>query len=132
MPIISNLSPELSELLQTSNYTRIVEKGTYLFREGTTATELFFIQNGMIQLNKINADGRELTLRICSKGDIIGESMLFSPNMKYTLNAKVIEDGEVAIILKDSLEKKLCENHFLALEFIKWMSIQQRKTQSKF
>jgi CRP-like cAMP-binding protein len=132
MPLVSDLSNELSDTFQMVDIYKKVEKGTYLFQEGSSATELFFIHNGIIQLNKINPDGREFTLKICTTGDLIGESMLFSPNIKYSLNAKVIEDGKVAIISKEELEKKLSKNHDLALDFIKWMSIQQRKTQSKF
>jgi CRP-like cAMP-binding protein len=132
MPLVSDLSNELSDFFQMVDIYKNVEKGTYLFQEGSSATELFFIHNGIIQLNKINPDGREFTLKICTTGDLIGESMLFSPNIKYSLNAKVIEDGKVAIISKEELEKKLSKNHDLALDFIKWMSIQQRKTQSKF
>jgi CRP-like cAMP-binding protein len=132
MPLVSDLSNELSDFFQMVDIYKKVEKGTYLFQEGSSATELFFIHNGIIQLNKINPDGREFTLKICTTGDLIGESMLFSPNIKYSLNAKVIEDGKVAIISKEELEKKLSKNHDLALDFIKWMSIQQRKTQSKF
>lgn len=132
MPLVSDLSTELSEFFHMINSYKKVEKGTYLFQEGSSATELFFIHSGIIQLNKINPDGREFTLKFCSTGDLIGESMLFSPNMKYSLNAKVVEEAKVAIITKEELEKKLSKNHRLALDFIKWMSIQQRKTQSKF
>ena len=132
MPITSSLSTNIEEILQSIYFYKKIEKGAYLFEEGFQLSELFFIQSGMIQLNKMNPDGRELTLKICSKGDLISECMLFSPSTRYGLDAKVIEDGEVAIIRKDSLEKKLAVNHALALELIKWMNIQQRKTQAKF
>jgi CRP-like cAMP-binding protein len=132
MTSMSIFSNELSELLHTDSHTKKLEKGIYLFQEGTLATEFFMIKSGIIQLNKMNSDGRELTLKIGSKGDIIGESMLFSPNTRYMFDAKVMEEAEVTIIFKEVLEKKLSEDHSLALEFIKWMSIQQLKTQSKF
>jgi CRP/FNR family transcriptional regulator len=77
-------------------------------------------------------DGRELTLRMCSKGDLVGELALFNSTQRYLLNGKVIEKGEVAVISKDQLEESLSKNHNLALEFIKWMSLQHQKTQTKF
>ena len=34
--------------------------------------------------------------------------------------------------MKDVLEEKLSQDHELSLEFMKWMSLQYRKTQTKF
>lgn len=126
------LSKELKELLLSIHSTKHIEKGSYLFQEGETAEELYLIQSGKIQMGKITADGRELTLRICSQDDLVGELTLFSHAAKYMLSAKVLEDGTVSVIPKVILEKKLEENPVLALEFMKWMSDHFRKTQTKF
>ena len=109
-----------------------IKKGTYLFREGEKADEVYYIQSGKIQISKIAADGQELALRICSKGDVVGELTLFAEEAKYLLNAKVLEDGIVSCIKREVLEKSLFENSKLALEFMKWMSDHFRKTQTKF
>jgi CRP-like cAMP-binding protein len=129
---MKSISGELQELL-TAIYRDIpVQKGTYLFQEGEKATELYYIQSGKIQVSKITADGQELTLRICSKGDLIGELTLFCDNAKYMLNAKVLEDGVISVIKRNVLEEQLMENQKLALEFMTWMSSHFRKTQTKF
>jgi CRP/FNR family transcriptional regulator len=109
-----------------------IEKGSFLFQEGSIAEELYIVQSGIVQISKIIPDGRELTLRMCSKGDFIGESNLFSPSPRYLLSARVAESGEVAVIMKNVLEEKLSQNLALSLEFMKWMSQQYRKTQTKF
>ena len=54
------------------------------------------------------------------------------PASKYLLNAKVIESGEVAVIYKDELERRLEIDSRLAIEFMRWESNQNRKTQTKF
>nr|WP_281350645.1 Crp/Fnr family transcriptional regulator [Bacillus aquiflavi] len=119
-------------MIQTVHHIRKIEKGQYLFQEGSTANELYIVQKGKVQVSKIVPDGRELTLRMCSEGDLIGELSIFCRAPKYMLNAKVIEDGEVAVILRDQLEEKLIGSNAVALEFMKWLSIQYRKTQTKF
>ncbi|MDX8364495.1 Crp/Fnr family transcriptional regulator [Cytobacillus sp. IB215665] len=126
------MSVELKELLNSSEYTVKVNKGAYLFQEGMEATELYIIRSGRIQISKISADGRELTLRICRQDDIVGELTLFTDDAKYILNAKVLEDCEVAVIKKDYLETQFFQNSQLAFEFMKWMSDHFRKTQTKF
>ncbi|WP_070119779.1 Crp/Fnr family transcriptional regulator [Bacillus marinisedimentorum] len=127
----SKLSSQLIDLLQSVNHTLEIEKGCFLFQEGTEANELFILNSGRIQVSKVSADGRELTFRLCGPGDIIGELTLFSEGAKHLLNARALEDGEVSVINKDELEAKLLENSVLAFEFMKWMSEHFRRTQTK-
>lgn len=128
----NKLSENLKELLHSVDHTIKIKKGTFLFQEGMVATELYIVRSGKIQISKISPDGRELSLRICTIGDIVGELTLFTNEAKYLLNAKVLEDGEVAVLKKDFLEKQLIENGTVAYEFMKWMSDHFRKTQTKF
>jgi CRP-like cAMP-binding protein len=132
MQSLKEISTELHELLEMVHHIRKMDKGTFLFQEGAAANELFIVQSGILQVSKIIPDGRELTLRMCKKGDLIGEIDLFCPTQKYLLSGRVSESGEVAVIMKEVLEEKLSQNLPLALEFMKWMNQQYRKTQTKF
>ncbi|MDR7000823.1 Crp/Fnr family transcriptional regulator [Neobacillus niacini] len=132
MQSLNEVPLKLTELSNAVSHVRKIEKGSFLFQEGSAANELYMIKSGIVQLTKIIPDGRELTLRMCSKGDLVGELDLFTPAPVYLLSARVIESGEVAVIMKDVLEEKLSVNLPLSLEFMKWMSRQYRKTQTKF
>lgn len=117
--------------MHSVHHIREIKKGTFLFQEGLEASELYIIQSGIIQVSKMVEDGRELTIRLCSAGDLVGELSLFQPTAKYMLNGKVMESGQVAVIYKEALERKLEEDSELALEFMKWLNIQHRKAQTK-
>jgi CRP/FNR family transcriptional regulator len=132
MQSVKEMPVTLSHLFDTVHHMKKIEKGSFLFQEGSQADEMYIVQSGILQISKIIPDGRELTLRMCSKGDFIGELNLFSPSSRYLLSARVVESGEVAVIMKDVLEEKLSQDLPLSLEFIKWMSQQSRKTQTKF
>lgn len=132
MQSVKEIPLNLTQLFDTVHYIKKIEKGTFLFQEGCTANELYIVQSGVIQISKIIPDGRELTLRMCSTGDFIGEIDLFAPAPKYLLSARVAENGEVAVIMRDELAEKLAKNANLSLEFMKWMSQQYYKTQTKF
>lgn len=132
MQSIKEIPIKLTHLFDTVHHIKKIEKGSFLFQEGSAADELYIVQSGVIQLSKIIPDGRELTLRMCSTGDLISELDLFSPAPKYLLSARVAESGEVAVIMKEELEEKLAKNTELSLEFMKWMSQQYRKSQTKF
>jgi CRP-like cAMP-binding protein len=132
MQSVKEIPVTLSHLLDTVHHIKKVEKGTFLFQEGSNVDEFYIVQSGILQISKIIPDGRELTLRMCSQGDFVGELNLFSPSSRYLLSARVIESGEVAVIMKDALEENLAQNQSLSFEFIKWMTQQFRKTQTKF
>jgi len=132
MQSIKEMPVTFSHILETVHHIKKIEKGSFLFQEGAKADELYIVQSGILQISKIIPDGRELTLRLCSKGDFVGELNLFSPSSRYLLSARVVESGEVAVIMKDVLEETLSQNLPLSFEFIRWMSQQYRKTQTKF
>lgn len=126
------LSNELTELLKSANHVINMAKGTYLFREGMKASELYLILSGRVRVSKGTSDGSELSLRICSQNEIVGELTLFTDQPKYLFDCRILEDCEIVVIQKDELERKLFENTSLAFEFMKWMSDHFRKTQTKF
>jgi CRP-like cAMP-binding protein len=126
------LTNELIELLQYAGRVIEIKKGSFLFQEGQPASEMFLILTGRIQISKMNAEGEELYLRLCSGHDIVGELTLFTEDPRYVFNARVIEDGQVAGIQLDMLEKALFQNSNLGYQFIKWMNDHIRRTMTKF
>src|SRR5699024_10426389 len=122
---------ELRHTLYSIGTVKKVGSNTYIFREGMDAGEIFIIKSGLIKVSKLTPEGKKLTLRICTSGDIIGELTLFNNNPTYLLSAKVIWPGEILVISKNRLEEELKTNGELALEFMKWGSVHMRKFQTK-
>ncbi|MCA1055697.1 Crp/Fnr family transcriptional regulator [Rossellomorea aquimaris] len=128
---LSSLSEELSSLLKSIGTHRGVKKGTFLFQEGERADELYLIEKGIFQISKLSLEGKELNMQLCKKDDFIGELTLFSEEATYMLSAIAIQDSEVLTIQRDRLEHALISNAPLTFEFMKWISTQLRKNQSK-
>ena len=126
----SSLFTQLNELILEDYPVKYIEKGRYLFQESTSANEIFYILSGKVQVNKIVPDGRELTMRLCSHNEIVGESILFSNDAKHSTNAKMIESGEVVAINKEDLETQIKKNNELAVKILTWLATQHRKTQT--
>lgn len=126
------LSYELGELLNSAEKIINIKRGSYLFQEGQAAKEMYIILSGKVQISKMNAEGNELSLRLCKHNDIVGELTLFTVDPKYIFNAKVIENGEAAVINIHDLENAFFKNSRLAFEFLKWMNDHIRKTVTKF
>ncbi|MGE7876342.1 Crp/Fnr family transcriptional regulator [Peribacillus muralis] len=127
-----SLPNRLHALLDNRRHITHMEKGCFLFHESTPADDLYYILSGKVELSKVVPDGRDLTLRICSENDLVGETVLFSQHPKYMMNAKMLEDGSVAVISREALEKKIASDSTLAVEMITWLSAQNRRNQAKF
>ncbi|MCY8937298.1 Crp/Fnr family transcriptional regulator [Peribacillus frigoritolerans] len=127
-----SLSNRMQAILDNKQQIKHMEKGRYLFHESTPASDLYYIINGKVEVSKVVPDGRELTIRISSENDLVGETVLFSQNPKYMMNAKMMEDGTVAVISKEALEEKIAADSHLAVEMMTWLSAQNRKNQAKF
>lgn len=128
----TGISYNLGELLKNSNRKVKLKKGAFLFQEGQEAKEMYVLLSGKVQISKMNAEGKELTLRLCSDNDIVGELTLFTVEPRYLFNAKVLESGEAAAININDLERILFNNSKLAYEYMKWMNDHIRKTITKF
>ncbi|WHX41900.1 Crp/Fnr family transcriptional regulator [Mesobacillus sp. AQ2] len=128
----ATLSPNMNKLFEKVHRIKNIDKGSFLFEEGNTANELYIIQSGKFQVSKMIPDGRELTIRMCSAGELVGELTLFSPESQHILNARASESGSVAVIQKDRLEDEISKDSGLALELVKWLSLQHRKSQTRF
>ncbi|CAM3772488.1 Crp/Fnr family transcriptional regulator [Mesobacillus thioparans] len=128
----ATLSPNMNRLFEKVHKIKNIDKGSFLFEEGNSANELYIIQSGKFQISKMIPDGRELTIRMCSAGELVGELTLFSPASQHILNARASESGSVAVIKKDQLEDEISKDSALALELVKWLSLQHRKSQTRF
>ncbi|MFJ7508406.1 Crp/Fnr family transcriptional regulator [Peribacillus simplex] len=127
-----SLSNRMHAILDNKYEVKHMEKGRYLFQESTPASDLYYIIKGKVEVSKVVPDGRELTIRISSENDLVGETVLFSQNPKYMMNAKMMEDGTVAVISKEALEDKIASDSRLAVDMMTWLSAQNRKNQAKF
>ncbi|WP_214628729.1 Crp/Fnr family transcriptional regulator [Paenibacillus agaridevorans] len=125
------LTDESFERLRGIMYIKNVEKGSCLFWEGDAADKLFYIFEGRIKSTKMSDAGRSLTLYLHQNGDLIGQMEPFKDSTHST-SAEVTEDAKVGVIQRKDLETLLWQHGDLALEFMKWMGLMHRLTQTKF
>ncbi|MFD1031611.1 Crp/Fnr family transcriptional regulator [Metaplanococcus flavidus] len=119
--------------LETIRHTkRKYEKGSYLFREGDPIRGIYLLKAGKVQIGKVTPEGRELTLKLCGKDQMVGEITVFSGPSQYRLDAKALEDTICLKIAIEDLEEALQRYPNLAISFMRWTGIDQQKTQTKF
>ncbi len=128
----NKIPEEIIDLFHTNPLVKKIPKGQFLFQEGTSSKEVFYLKQGTIQISKVIPDGRELTLRLSSPGDVIGEVTLFCKESTYMLSGKALEDVVVYTISKEEFESKLSQQPELVLGWLQWVQLQNQKNQTKF
>lgn len=107
------------------------DKNHAIFIEGETADFIFLVQDGRVAVSKETASGKELTLRISSKNDCIGENILFTPLNSYPTSAKTIEATTVLVLPRKKLEQHLQQEPTSFAACIQWLQVQSMREQSK-
>lgn len=125
------LSADNLAKLQQIMYESKVTTGSHLFWEGDPADKLYFIKSGRVKMTKSSDEGRHFILYMYQEGDLFGQVDPFRQST-HVFNAEVIEDSAIGVILQKDLEVLLWQNGDLAVEFMKWMGLVHRMTQTKF
>ena len=119
--IFESLAPEEVQLLSGDAMRKKLTKNEALFLQGDPADEMFLIKGGRVKLNKVLADGTEITLDIRKAGDFVGENM-FSEEGSYPVSAYCLEDTLTCGFTRRQFEELILENPNIGLQIIKNLS----------
>lgn len=100
---------------------RTYPRGTMVFAEGEETDGLYIITSGLVKVLKLHNNGREKTLAILNKGDILGEMTLFGSSLR-TAMAETLEPTTFLVIPKDNFRSLLTEIPALAIKLIEILS----------
>jgi CRP-like cAMP-binding protein len=117
--------------LQSIMYPKQIARGAFLFWEGDLADKMYYIRSGQIHITKSTAEGKDLILSILQQGDLIGE-IDGSEETLHSFSAMTVESADIGVIHKKDLDILLYRHGDFAIQFIKWMGLTHRTTQSKF
>ena len=108
------------------------QSGKYLFHEGDSAKHFYIVRSGKISVMKYAENGRILTLRLATKGNVIGELILYEENPIHVFNAVAQISSEVYAIEIPTLQSYLEKKTSLSISLLKIIMQHMRKQNSKF
>lgn len=96
-------------------------RGTVLFREGQTARSVFLLCSGRVRLTVCSENGRRMTLRFVSAGEVLGLTAVLAGG-SYEVTAEVTEPVRVAEVRRRDLLHFLREHGDVCMQVVHTLS----------
>ena len=122
---------KMIQLFQLHGLSFKIEKDSHIFQEGERAEDIFFIKEGTVQISQQTESGKELTIRICSKGTIIGENAMFCHINYHSTTAIATQHTELLALSNNKLEMLITEHPNLLVDYLKWVQVENIKNQTR-
>jgi len=98
------------------------EKSTIIYLQNEKCESLDIMLSGVITIQKIDQDGKILTINDFISGDVLGENLLFSVNSNYPMTVTAKSDCTLLHVKKE-LVLKLCQsNECFLISFLQSLS----------
>jgi CRP-like cAMP-binding protein len=122
-------SRELFASVTATRSTIRFRKGQIIFTQGTTASALFAVTEGLVKLAATAEGGKEMIIDVIVEGDFFGEDALISPEISRHYNAICITDAVVLKVDAQQLSNNLKSNAETAHMFIAYLLKRNRALQ---
>jgi CRP/FNR family transcriptional regulator len=115
---------DLQQIAQIT-LVKTLEKGDYLFHEGTPSHGFYIVQKGAINVHRVNAAGKEQVIHIFRAGESFAEATL-ATEVGYPADARALEPSQVLLVRKAEFVALLKRQPALALRMLGSMSLHLR------
>lgn len=127
----NEISKDYQQLLLDNGLEMTVRKGVFLFHEGDFPEYIYLVRSGKVRLSKMTTDGKEISIHLKQKDELVGEVGLFN-EMIISVTAEVIEEARLVRFDRFTLESLFRQNGEIAVAFMKWFARHTQSTQAKF
>ena len=123
--LFAGLAPDDLEQIAVITFVKTLEKGECLFREGETAHGFYIVQQGAINIHRVNAAGKEQIIHVFRAGESFAEATLATAT-GYPADARALECSQVLLVQKAGFVALLRRQPELALRMLASMSLHLR------
>lgn len=129
--LISQLPDSLVQYFHDFGTLQKFTKNQSICTEGEVAHSIFLVKEGCVAIKKETASGKELTIRLASAGDFIGDNILFTSLTSYPISAKTLENSTILSISQEKLELFIQQENTVLTAYTQWLQIQSMREQSR-
>ncbi|HET6450431.1 MAG TPA: Crp/Fnr family transcriptional regulator [Spirochaetia bacterium] len=118
------LSPARRRSIGAICIPKALSRRQTLFMEGETGQSMYLMAQGVVQLFKTSAEGKEVVIKLVRPGEIFGEVVLFQRD-RYPVSACALTPAEVFLLPRRQFDLLLDDGEFRR-EFIGMLLEKQR------
>ena len=127
VPLFASLDDQAASELRNLLSEQDVAGNTRLFKQGDQGDAMYLIESGKVRISIRDEDKQEVTLAELAQGDFFGEMSLIDGRQR-SADARVIEDGRLAILSRTAFLSFVRTNPNVALEMLSALTDRLRRT----
>ncbi len=119
---LKSLNKEELMRISACKTSKTVKKGDIIFDEGEMLNGVFCVREGIGKLTKLSANGKDQTVTLVVKGELLGQRSIISEE-RTNLRATALNDMELCFIPKSEIMMDLNKNPNFTLDLLKRMAL---------
>jgi CRP-like cAMP-binding protein len=102
--LFRGLSDEEVRMIDRYSFMQQIRRGQAIYLQGTPARNVYILKKGVVKINRLTSQGKEIILDIIKKGSIFGDMALAEPD-EMNESAEAIEDGVICGLNGEDFER---------------------------
>lgn len=111
-------------------HRRTYTKNSIVFQEGQRARQLYVLWSGQARVCRVNDAGQEITVAICSEGDVLGEMALLDGGRR-SATVITMTRSELLLLHRDDFLRCLAAHDSVSMHVIQVLCERLRATTSR-
>ncbi|TDM03588.1 Crp/Fnr family transcriptional regulator [Macrococcus hajekii] len=103
----------------------------FIYQAEDPADYIYVIKSGIVLINRMVEDGKEMSMKMLTRRSIFGSTTLFCGPKKHSLFAKVKTPTSVSKLNLKTFETALLEDEVLNYEWLLWLQNENDKNEFK-
>ncbi len=103
IPFFREMGEEITCFILEYASHKYLPKGQYLFMADEVCTNLYIVEEGLVEISQLSEEGKKIVLHHATRGAFLGDTILFNVG-RYGAYAHSLEDSELLSIDKKSFE----------------------------
>lgn len=122
IPVFHDLPPGDVDALVAGGKRHDYAKGETVFIHGDPLSRIYIVTDGAIRQFRETPEGKEITIGLAIRGDVVGTTHVFEPFTSYQWNAQAIEVSTLLAFPVRQFKQAIKENSKLALNMLAILS----------
>lgn len=111
------LTPDEIDLFNRNVVCRKYKAGRVIFLQGDPCKGLYFVEDGLVAVRKVDEEGKSAIVRLAYQGDTLGYRPLLAKE-NHRASAEVIKDARICFVDAPTMRRFLISNPKLGIRFL--------------